>query len=208
MGATSWRYYTPHRDDPEVALQELRKQVYARGEYVDVTGPLEDVLGGIARRLGQDPGAPETRAIVEDSLRIQRAMDTGSTQGLSRSERALVERLRAFGALAASLGAPPPANRGRGLRSIDELLEAAAECGTHSILDIEHVAARLSFGVAAPLSQTSIRRVFGTAEPTHEQVEEHWAEIAEHLGQGRARYLSVYRAGGPHEIAFIGCSGD
>ena len=33
MGASSWRYYTPYRPDPEVALQECRRDVFARGEY-------------------------------------------------------------------------------------------------------------------------------------------------------------------------------
>lgn len=33
MGASSWRYYTPYRADPEAALQELRRRVFAEGDY-------------------------------------------------------------------------------------------------------------------------------------------------------------------------------
>jgi hypothetical protein len=37
MGATSWRYYTPYDPDPAKALTRLRDDVFARGEYVDLT---------------------------------------------------------------------------------------------------------------------------------------------------------------------------
>lgn len=208
MGATSWRYYTAHDPGPEAALQALRQEVFARGEYTDPTGPLENTLRRSARRFGQDADAPEFRAIVDGAVRIQQAIQTGDTRGLNRADRAFVQRVRAMGQLAAQLGATPPATGGGPPRSIAELLERAAECGTHSILDIEHTARRLGFGRAAPLNPTALRRVFGTAEPTHDQVEERWSDVAEQLGRWQARYLVVYRDGKPHEYAFIGCSGD
>jgi hypothetical protein len=210
MGATSWHYYTPYQNDPDEALQRLRADVFARGDYVDVTGPLNNVLRNTARRFGQDPDDPAVRSIIESSLQLQRALDSGDTRGLSRSVRSKVRKVRAFQSLA--LGAPSiHANRWRERerpRSIAELLEWAAECGTHSVLDIEHVAARTRFGVAAPLSHVSRMRIFGIAEPGHEEVEQHWEQVAEGLGIWRARYLVVYRNGQPHEYAFIGCSGD
>jgi hypothetical protein len=208
MGATSWHYYTGYREDPEEALQRLRADIFARGEYVDVTGPLNDVLRNTARRLGQDPDAPEITTIIDSSLRLQRAIDTGDTRGLSRRERSLAERVRALGALTGSPGASASPRRGRRPRTIAELLERAAECGTHSILDIEHVGRRPRFAIAAPLTASTRTRVFGTAEPDHGQVEEHWEQVAESLGRWQARYLVVYRAGQPDEYAFIGCSGD
>jgi hypothetical protein len=208
MGSTNWRYYTPHRKDPADALAELRRAVYQRGEYVDVTGPLDDVLRKMVQRSGQDPDAPEARAIVDDALRMQRAMDTGSDQGLSRAERGMMARLREFTKLAESLGAAPAAGPRRKHRTLDELLEQSAECGTHSILDIERVARRPGFAAASPLAQTSLRKVFGSLEPTHDQVEARWSDIAEGLGPWHARYLTVFREGKPYELAFIGCSGD
>lgn len=209
MGATSWRCYTAYRPDPEAALQALRTEVFARGEYVDPTGPMEDLLRRNAARFGQSPDSPEVRAIIDSASAIQRAIQTGNTQGLSRADRAFVRRVRALGELAGRLGAPPPAARGgRRPRSIDELLERAAECGTHSVLDIEHVARRPGFAVAAPLTATALRRAFGTVEPTGDQVEQHWPDIAETLGHWQARYLAVYRDGQPQQYAFIGCSGD
>jgi hypothetical protein len=54
----------------------------------------------------------------------------------------------------------------------------------------------------------TLRQAFGTDAPTHEEVERHWADVAERLGRWEACYLVVYRGGEPHEYAFIGCSAD
>jgi hypothetical protein len=207
LGATSWRYYTPHSADPEAALQALREAVFARGEYTAPAGSMEAELRRTARRLGQDPDGPEVRALIESHRRVQQAVQTGDTRNLSRDERRRVEWLREMGP---SAGSPEttPAPGGTPPRSIAELLEQAAECGTHSILDIERTAARSKSGAASPLAMATIRQVFGTAEPTREQVEQHWLDLAEPLRRWQARYLVVYRDGVPHEFAFIGCSGD
>lgn len=209
MGATSWRYYAPYDPDPEAALQALRAEVFARGEYTDPTGPLDAVLKEKARMFGEDPEGPETRALIEEGKRLDKAIRTGDTRGLGRGERALVERVRGMVRLAEAFGAaaPPPPGEGPP-RTIAELLERAAECGTHSILDIERVGRRMGFGTAAPLAKAALRRLFATAEPTRDQVEARWSDIAEGLGRWQARYVVVYREGKPHEYAFIGCSGD
>lgn len=208
MGATSWRYYTPYQSEPEAALQVLRAEMFARGEYVDPTGSMEDLLRWKATQFGLNPDEPEVRAERDQAVRMQRAIQTGDTEGMSRADRNLVQRLRAMGQLASQLGAVPPASVGRRPRSIDELLERAAESGTHSVLDIEHVGRRPGFGIAAPMSESQLRRVFGTSEPSREQVEQHWSDIAESLGRWQARYVVVYREGQMLEYAFIGCSGD
>jgi hypothetical protein len=36
----------------------LRSEVFARGEYVDLTGSLEDKLRQTYRRFGEDPDSP------------------------------------------------------------------------------------------------------------------------------------------------------
>src|SRR5205807_4840068 len=77
VGATSWRYYTPYRPDPAEALQALRAAVFARGEYVDLTGPPADALRQLARRFGQDPDDPEVRQQIDHNLRVQQAIETG-----------------------------------------------------------------------------------------------------------------------------------
>jgi len=208
VGATSWRYYTPYHPEPEAALQTLRAEVFARGEYVDPTGPLEETLRQTATRLGQDPDSPEVQAEIEKADRFQRAVQTGDTRGLGRAEQAMIKRVRAMAQWADQLGAAQPTVGGARPGSIAELLERAAECGTHSVLDIEHAAQRPGFAVASPLSMAALRRVFGTAEPTRDQVERHWPEVAEPLSRWQARYVVVYQDAQPHEYAFIGCSGD
>ncbi|MEZ6139244.1 MAG: hypothetical protein R3B84_01615 [Zavarzinella sp.] len=208
MGASSWRYYTGYHNDPETALQALRTEVFARGEYIDPTDSIDETLRQNAHRFGQDPNSPEVQAEIDSAVRLQQAIRTGNTHGLSRKERALVERLRAFGQLAGQFGAVPPATDGDRPRSIDELLERAAESGTHSILDIEHTSSQPGFGLAVPLTIAQVRRVFGTTKPTHDQVELQWTEIAELLERWHARYMVVFCDEHPSEYAFIGCSGD
>ena len=83
-----------------------------------------------------------------------------------------------------------------------------AEDGTHSILDIERTARRPGFGAATPMPPDRIEALFGTTQPTHDQVEELWLDLSEELDRWEAYYLTVYRDGAPHEYAFIGCSGD
>ena len=72
MGATSWRYDTPHHPDPAAALRALRADVFARGDYVDLTGSLADRLRETARRFGRDPdptGTPSSAARGTDGSR-------------------------------------------------------------------------------------------------------------------------------------------
>lgn len=139
---------------------------------------------------------------------MQQAIESGDTRGLPSQSRAFVQKVRDFMRFAAAFGAEPVAKAGQRPRSIEELLEWAGECGTRSILDIERVAAQPGFSVAAPMTAASLRRVFGTAKPTHTQVEELWADIAERLKRWQARYLPVYLNDEPYEYGFIGCSGD
>jgi hypothetical protein len=218
MGASSWRYYTPHRPDPEQALQELRQDVFARRDY-------SMGMGGFARPGGGGfPGNPlellTSGAFAANPVigRLLQAVQTGDLTGLSPEERFAVEQLRAFSALseqarqAAGGGGEDDDEEGSAPgaepETIDELLEMVAEDGTHSILDIAHVGPDLDFGVAAPLPPSRVVGVFGSAQPTHEQVEANWDEIAEGLERWQAYYLTVYRDGQPAEYVFIGCSGD
>lgn len=208
MGCTSWRYYVPYQADPGTALQELRLSVFARGEYVDPSGSIEDRVRQFALKTGEDPGSKEFRRSVQSAKNWQRAMETGEMQGLSASERAAVGRIRAALELAAVLGATPPRPRNGPAKTIEELLERAAECGTHSILDIEFVDSQPGLAVAAPIQPSVMRQVFRTTRPTHPVVEDYWADMAERLAPWHACFLTVYADGQPAEYCFIGCSGD
>ncbi|QDU19687.1 hypothetical protein [Urbifossiella limnaea] len=224
MGASSWRYYTPYRDDPEAALQELRQRVFLEGDYsmgfggftkVNGAGPFDggpfpgipagfDPLAGVRAAAGQNPMM----------ARLLRAAETGDFAGLSPEERQAAQQFRTL------MNAFPTPGQGPRLYdadddadderpgSIDEALELAAEDGTHSILDIPNTGLQRGFGVATPYPPRAVEQVFGTLEPTHEQVEESWDDVAERLERWEAHYLVVYKHGEPSEYAFIGCSGD
>jgi hypothetical protein len=94
--------------------------------------------------------------------------------------------------------------------SIDELLEAAAEDGTHSILDIQSTASGPDFGVAWPAASDVVQQVYGSERPSHAQVEARAGEISEglELENWQAVYVLVYDKGSPAEIYFEGVSGD
>jgi len=208
MGATSWHYFTRYQRDPEAALQRLRSEVFARGDYLDPSGSLETYVRKFYEQAGFGADSAECQAAVEEVLRDQRYLETGAEEdlrGASRGKRSSLRRARAFMML---VGQTPRRPRRRGPRTIDELLERAAECGTHSILDIARTAERRGYGVAAPLTDRELRRVFRTPEPTREQVEERWDEIAEKLDRWQACYFVAYQDGQPREYAFVGCSGD
>jgi hypothetical protein len=93
--------------------------------------------------------------------------------------------------------------------SIEDVLRNNAESGTHSILDIYGVSDESSFGAATPLSDEEMLRVFGTTQPTAEDVESTLASgLGENLERWQAVYFVAYKDGRPHEIHFEGCSGD
>jgi hypothetical protein len=200
MGASSWRHYTPYRPDPEAALQELRQAVFERGDY-------SMGFGGMARPDGLAPGGPQ---------KLMEAARSGDYTGLTEFERTIAEQLAPVFRRPDHLRPflPEPGEAWPGMpgdhkpESIDELLEMVAEDGTHSILDIASTGEDGVFGVAAPLPPNHTRRAFGTEQPTHEQVEELWAAVAEPLDRWQAYYVVVYKDGKPDEYAFIGCSGD
>src|SRR4051812_31834174 len=104
MGASSWRYYTPYRDDPEAALQELRQRVFAEGDYSMGFGGVTKVNGEGPFDGGPFPGAPAgfdplagMRAMAGQNpmlARLLRAAETGDFDGLTREERQAAEQFR------------------------------------------------------------------------------------------------------------------
>jgi hypothetical protein len=85
--------------------------------------------------------------------------------------------------------------------SIRELLRNNAEAGTHSILDIFGVAAEPTFGAATPVPGEDLRRVFGTVQPTVDDVNSVPSDFGENLGRWQAVYFVVYKNGQPHRSA-------
>lgn len=204
MGATAWRYYTPYQPFAEAAFRALRADVFARGDYLQPAQSIDDLLLPTQRRLGRTAASPEQQRQIERERQVFRAIETGDLSGVSPAIQKFASQVRDLRQATAT----PRGSHLTKPQSIAALLDLAGESGTHSILDIERVGAQPGFSVVTALSPDALRRAFGTDVPTHDDVEQHWFEIAEQLDRWHARYLVVYRDSKPDEYAFVGCSGD
>lgn len=110
MGASSWRFYTSYQPDPEAALQQLRREVFARGEYSfgfgGFAGPGGPFAGGPSASTPE--AAPDFAAGLPPQLqlltaaarlagmddRVARAAMTGDYTGLNDEQRLASEQLR------------------------------------------------------------------------------------------------------------------
>jgi len=95
---------------------------------------------------------------------------------------------------------------GKQHRSIAEAIEASAEEGTRSILDIAKVGKRPDYGTAGPLPPARLRELYDTDKPTREMVDGH--EFFEDIERGKCVYIVVYAGGKPRELMFAGYSYD
>jgi hypothetical protein len=93
-------------------------------------------------------------------------------------------------------------------QTVRALLEENAEEGTHSILDIAHIAEMTQFETAAPLTQEELLRLFGTTQPTRSVVEQHLEELQGLRPRWCGTYIIIYHAEQPSEVCFVGHSGD
>jgi hypothetical protein len=91
--------------------------------------------------------------------------------------------------------------------SPEEALEAAAETGTRSILDISAISEEPDYCCAAPLTPEELERYFGTRTPDADAID-HCEEAWEDLERGKARYYVAYANGAPAGYVFFGYSFD
>src|SRR5437879_5624641 len=71
--------------------------------------------------------------------------------------------------------------------SIDEARMDAAEDGTRSILDLDHVAKGPEFCAVSPLDEVTLLKLYGTTQATCEQVEAD-DSFLEHVDRGHGIY--------------------
>ena len=95
--------------------------------------------------------------------------------------------------------------------SADDALEMMFEVGTRSILDMVGVSQRRRVAYVAPVADQQLLRVFGTTQPTHEQVEQQGGLVSggglfDRFPTGCGMYFTVYRDGAPAELCFFGYS--
>jgi hypothetical protein len=91
--------------------------------------------------------------------------------------------------------------------TIEDALEAAAEEGTRSILDLDRVADEPDFGAATPLDDELLEELYGTARPTRAQVLGNM-EFLEEVERGQGVVITLYKDGRPDEYLFAGYSYD
>ena len=102
-----------------------------------------------------------------------------------------------------------PAQPGPGAQhdSIEEAFEEADADGTRSILDIQAIGEEPDFCVAAPLDEDELESLYGTRQPTREQIEANM-DFLEDVERGHCVYAIAHKNGQPDEVLFAGYSFD
>ena len=181
VGASEWSYSVAYQPDVAAALNQLRQEVYDRGEY--------------HRAEDLDPRYALTEAEFVATLEPDRG--DGVHEFLIEDWRDAQDDGRA--ALARSSPTDP-----------DSLLASQPESGTHSIIDMCGVSAKPAAMTVSPLTDEQSLTFFGTLTPTTDQVVE-WRETFDPSAiRERWQGISVvsYVEGRPDQIHFTGFSGD
>jgi hypothetical protein len=111
--------------------------------------------------------------------------------------------------------------------SIEEAIEASAESGTGSILDLSKVGSAPDFCTVSPLNDQVLTQLFGTTKPTRDLLESvlikskptadpeaselFWKQMElfwDQIKRGEGRYIIIYSGSEPREIFFAGYSID
>jgi len=91
--------------------------------------------------------------------------------------------------------------------TIEEALEASAEDGTRSILDLDHLSEQPDYCAVASFSDEILMALFQTKQPTHKMIDESNSPF-KYIARGQGAYIVIYKDGLPDEIAFAGVSFD
>jgi hypothetical protein len=197
MGATGWSYFVPYEADISAALQRLREDVFARGDYVFGDGITDDQRKTILEKVRPEMD-PWMQKVREQAATLEEPI---KTLYLQQAERIKGEIMG--GGSAARKPKRKP-------KTIEKLLEIQAESGTHSILDIVGISAEPKFGHVRPFPREKLVEFFGSETPSHAEIEEaHSFGSLEDLSERwEGLYVIAYRDGSPSEIFFTGHSGD
>jgi len=181
MGSSGWSYFTPYQEDIAQALQELRQRVFEAGDYQQYW-LYNEVPDEVFEEL--------------DELEPQEWRQPG--QQLLEAFAHVLERKH----ISAELPPVP--------QTINEVLERNGLDGTHSILDIDHIASQPEARAASPLPHETLLNLFGIERPTRAMIEEGVAanSVYGELPTWQAVYIIVYQDDSPSEIFFSGFSGD
>lgn len=171
-----------YQPDIAAALQQLRREVYARGEY--------------HRAHDLDPRYALTKA--EFMATLDPAHDE-----LGLNEYFIEDWHNAQRDGRAALVRSSPTDP-------DSLLASQPHSGTHSIIDMRSVSAVPAAFAVSPLTNDQTLTFFGTLTPTRNQVVEWMKSFDPYPIRDRWQgiYVISYVDGRPDEIHFVGFSGD
>ncbi|MGN6556357.1 MAG: hypothetical protein ACTHLW_21810 [Verrucomicrobiota bacterium] len=201
MGGRLWHYFVPHDNDVSAALQRLRRDVFARGDY-----ETDAEMTPNERKALLDDMRPELDPWVQKTQELSAGLPPGLADLYAGAAEQFRDELMKDDVDLGETEKTP--------ETIEELLEMRAESGTSSILDMTHVSEEPEFGAVCPMPVERVREIFGTDKPTRKMVESKvgYPELADDdpvIMEGwQGCYFTVYRDGKPHEIFFVGSSGD
>jgi hypothetical protein len=91
--------------------------------------------------------------------------------------------------------------------TLEEAMENMGEAGTASILDMMQISDSPELFSVYPLSDSRLKSLFGTTQPTHQMVEAN-LDVYDDVNRGLGTYIVVYKDGKPNEYFFAGYSFD
>src|ERR1039458_1652383 len=190
MGATGWSYFVPYEADVSAALQRLREDVFARGDYIYGDDITDDQRKSILEKVRPELD-PWMQKVREQAATLQEPFKTKYLE--------MAEGIK--GELTG--GGSAPRKPKRRPKTIEKVLEFQAESGTHSILDIVGISPEPKFGHIRPFPRTKLVECFGSETPSHVEIEEaHSFGSLEKFAPERWQgiYIIAYRDGSPSEI--------
>ncbi len=190
----------PYEADVSAALQRLREDVFARGDYVYGDGITDEQAKAVK------PWFEKAQAEIDPWMQKVRE------QAEKLPEPMREKYLEMCGKIKGQIMSGPPAPRKpkRKPKTIEKLLEHQAESGTHSILDIVGISEEPKFGHIRPFPREKLAEIFGSETPSHDQIEEahSFGRLEDFEDKWEGVYVIAYRDGAPSEIFFTGHSGD
>lgn len=183
MGASAWSWQVPYQQDLGGALQQARREAYARGSFY------REEPNRQARSMGEKDYVAWELAEIRKSV-----VDAFGDDGWEPDDTMSREAWRA-----AQIEVTDP----------DSLLASQPFSGTHSIIDMTGVSATSAPHMVAPVPAEELDELFGTRRPAATAV----AEAIENgaltgLERWHGRYVIGYDGDVPHAIYFVGYSGD
>ncbi|KPL81736.1 hypothetical protein [Herpetosiphon geysericola] len=190
MGASGWNYFVPYQADLQAAFEQLQAEVLQSGDFSKGGAWWEGLA--LEEYLPPEDLSPDD---IEDYRQELEALQR-------QTYPTTIEQWRKWN----------------------------EPDGTHSILDIERVVDKISplprsshnqddpeaahqafleqFAVIAPMPEDLQREIFGTTRPTKAQIMAHESAISDHHDSFQGFIIIAYENDQPHELCFIGFSGD